>query len=322
MHFHHGVFLDRDSVGDDLDLSALHGLADRWDLHGATDAGDTLARLQGADLVISNKVVLDRDTLAACPQLKLICVAATGTNNVDLAAAREFGMTVSNVTAYGTPSVVQQVFALLLALTTRLLEHRTAARDGRWAASPYFCVLDLPFRELAGKTFGIVGYGELGHGVARVAEALGMDVLISQRPGGDDRPGRVPLDELLARADVVTLHVPLADNTRNLINAERLALMKPDAVLINAARGGIVDEAALAAALRNGRLGGAGLDVLAVEPPRDGNPLLDLDLPNLIVTPHVAWAARESRQRLMDQVVDNIRAFIDGAPRNRVEQTA
>lgn len=319
MTFAQAVFLDRDSVGGDVDLGALDALADRWQHHPATDPADTLARVRDAELVISNKVLLDRATLAGCQRLKLICVAATGTNNVDLDAAREFGIAVSNVTGYATPSVVQQVFALLLSLTTRLEEQRAAARDGRWAASPCFCVLDLPFRELAGKTLGIVGFGELGHGVATVAEALGMQVMVSQRPGGAPRPGRVPLDELLARADVVSLHVPLADNTRNLFDAGRLALMKPDAVLINTARGGIVDEQALAEALQGGRLGGAGFDVLAVEPPHAGNILLQLDLPNLIVTPHVAWASRESRQRLMDQVAENIRAFLAGESRNRVE---
>lgn len=319
MHFDKAVFLDRDSMGDDLDLSALDSLATHWDNYPATTPEKTLDRVRDADLVISNKVMLDRAILAECKRLKLICIAATGTNNVDLVAARELGIAVSNVTGYGTPSVVQQVFALLLALTTRLNEHRVAARDGRWASSPYFCVLDHPFRELAGKTFGIVGFGELGQGVAKVAEALGMEVIVSQRPGSEPKPGRVTLDELLARADIISLHVPLADNTRNLIGAEQLALMKPDAILLNAARGGIVNEQALADALQAGQIGGAGFDVLTVEPPRNGNVLLDLDLPNLIVTPHVAWAAKESRQRLMDQVTDNIQAFLTGEQRNRVE---
>jgi glycerate dehydrogenase len=214
--------------------------------------------------------------------------------------------------------VVQHVFALILALTTRLAEHAAAARDGRWAASDLFCVLDFPFRELAGKTLGIVGYGELGRGVATVAEAFGMTVLVARRPGGAPVPGRVGLEELLARADVVSLHVPLADNTRGLIGTRELALMKRDALLINTARGGIVDEGALVAALRAGRLGGAGVDVLAVEPPRADSPLLDDQPANLIVTPHVAWASRESRQRLLDEVAENIRAFAAGRERNRV----
>jgi glycerate dehydrogenase len=250
--------------------------------------------------------------------LRLICIAATGTNNVDLAAARGRGIAVCNVTGYATASVVQHAFALILALTTRLAEHAAAARDGRWAASDLFCVLDFPFRELAGKALGIVGCGELGRGVARVAEAFGMTVLIAQRPGGPPQEGRLPLDELLARSDVVTLHLPLADNTRGLIGARELALMKPDALLIDTARGGIVDEAALVEALRCGRLGGAGVDVLAVEPPRGGSPLLDDPPPNLIVTPHVAWASREARQRLIEEVARNIEAFGEGRDRNRV----
>jgi glycerate dehydrogenase len=326
----HAVFLDLASVDrGDLDLASLHRVAASWITHPQTPPELTAARIGDAAVAVTNKVVIDRAVIAACPGLRLICVAATGTNNVDLEAARERGIAVCNVTGYATPSVVQHVLALMLALTTRLAEHAAAARDGRWAASDLFCVLDFPFRELAGRTLGIVGYGELGRGVERVGEALGMSVLIAQRPGGPPLEGRVPLDELLARSDVVTLHVPLADNTRGLIGARELALMKPDALLINTARGGIVDEAALIAALRAGRLGGAGVDVLAVEPPRGESPLLDAPphggsplpddpLPNLIVTPHVAWASREARQRLIDEVALNIVAFGEGRERNRL----
>jgi len=313
------VFLDLASVDrGDLDLAALRAAAAPWVMHDQTPAALTAGRVGRAAVAVTNKVVIDRAVMAACPGLRLICVAATGTNNVDLEAARQRGVAVSNVTGYATPSVVQHVFALILALTTRLAEHGAAARDGRWAASDMFCVLDFPFRELAGKTLGIVGYGELGQGVARVAEAFGMTVLVAQRPGGPAAPGRVGLVDLLARADVVSLHVPLADNTRGLIGARELALMRPDALLINTARGGIVDEGALLAALRAGRLGGAGVDVLAVEPPREGSPLLDDQPPNLIVTPHVAWASRESRQRLLDEVAENIQAFAAGRERNRI----
>ena len=313
------VFLDLASVDrGDLDLAALHRSAARWATFPQTPPALTTARIGDAAVVVTNKVVIDRAVMAACPGLRLICVAATGTNNVDLVAARERGIAVCNVTGYATPSVVQHAFALMLALTTRLAEHAAAAQDGRWAASGLFCLLDFPFRELAGKTLGIVGYGELGRGVARVAEAFGMSVLVAQRPGGSPQQGRLPLDELLARSDVVTLHVPLADNTRGLIGERELALMRPDALLIDTARGGIVDEAALIAALRAGRLGGAGVDVLAVEPPRGGSPLLEDPPPNLIVTPHVAWASRESRQRLLDGVALNIRAFSEGRERNRV----
>jgi glycerate dehydrogenase len=313
------VFLDLASVDrGDLDLATLHRAAGPWATFPQTPAELTAARIADAAVVVTNKVVIDRAVMAACPGLRLVCVAATGTNNVDLVAAGERGVAVCNVTGYATPSVVQHVLALMLALTTRLAEHAAAARDGRWAASDLFCLLDFPFRELAGRTLGVVGYGELGQGVARVAQALGMSVLVAQRPGGPAQEGRTPLDELLARSDVVTLHVPLADNTRGLIGARELALMKPDALLINTARGGIVDEDALVAALRAGRLGGAGVDVLAVEPPRGGSPLLEDPPPNLIVTPHVAWASREARQRLIDEVARNIEAFAAGEARNRV----
>jgi glycerate dehydrogenase len=313
------VFLDLASVDRaDLDLAALHRAAGPWATFLQTPPELTAARIADAMVVVTNKVVIDRAVMAACPGLRLVCVAATGTNNVDLVAAGERGVAVCNVTGYATPSVVQHVLALMLALTTRLAEHAAAARDGRWAASDLFCLLDFPFRELAGRTLGIVGYGELGRGVARVAQALGMSVLVAQRPGGPAQEGRLPLDELLARADVVTLHVPLADNTLGLIGARELGLMKSDALLINTARGGIVDEDALVAALRAGRLGGAGVDVLAVEPPRGPSPLLEDPPPNLIVTPHVAWASREARQRLIDEVARNVAAFAAGEARNRV----
>jgi glycerate dehydrogenase len=313
-----GVLLDLDTLGDDLDLARLEGSLDRWDLHPVTAPDEVAARIAGAEVVVSNKVLLDAETLAGSPALRFVAVAATGTNNVDLDAAREAGIVVSNVTAYGTPSVAQHVFSLVLALTTRLVEYRDAVRAGRWAESPHFCLLDHPIRELDGKVLGIVGFGELGRGVARLAEAFGMEVRLAQRPGGAPETGRVPLAELLPEVDVLTLHCPLTDATRNLIGATELSAMRDDAVLINTARGGIVDEDALVTALREGHIGGAGFDVLPVEPPRDGNPLLEHDIPNLIVTPHVAWAARESRQRLIDQVAENIARFRAGDPRNRV----
>jgi len=314
----HGVLLDLDTLGEDLDLDNLEASLDRWSLHPVTAPDDVAACIAGAEVVVSNKVMLDAATIAASPALRFIAVAATGTNNVDLDAARAAGIVVSNVTAYGTPSVAQHVFGLLLALTTRLGDYRAAVADGRWATSPHFCLLDYPIRELAGKVLGLVGYGELGRGVVRLAEAFDMEVRIAQRPGGPPQEGRVPLAELLPQVDVLTLHCPLTEATRNLIGAAELASMRDDAVLINTARGGIVDEAALADALRAGTLGGAGFDVLTTEPPRDGNPLLDPDIPNLIVTPHIAWAARESRQRLIDQVAENIQRFRAGDPRNRV----
>ena len=319
MDIQRAVFLDMATVDTgDLDQAALLGAAAHWDLYDYTTPEVTARRLTEAQVVVSNKTVLDREILSLAPDLKLICVAATGTNNVDLDAARDHGIAVTNVTGYATPSVVQHVFMLILALSTWLEAYRAAVARGDWQRAPAFCLLDYPVRELSGLVLGVVGFGELGQGVARVGEAFGMDVLVAQRPGGAPRKGRVPLDELLQRADVVSLHVPLADNTRNLIGEREFGLMKPDALLINTARGGIVDEQALAVALREGRVGGAGVDVLAAEPPREGNVLLDPSLPNLIVTPHVAWASRASRQRLLDEVAANIRAFAGGSTRNRV----
>jgi len=319
MKFKSAVFLDVDSMGSGLDFSPLKDLAEHWHNFPTTSPEETLQRVEDAELVISNKVILDRAILSQCRQLKLVCVIATGTNNVDIEAARELGIAVTNVTGYGTPSVVQFVFALLLSLATRLTEHQASSRNGEWANSPNFCVLDYEFHELSGKTMGIIGYGELGKAVAKVAQAFGMQVLVSQRPGSEASEGRVPLEALLSQADVVSLHVPLADNTRNLIAEAEFKLMKPTAILINAARGGIVDEQALVNALQSGEIAGAGFDVLTQEPPRDGNPLLDYDQPNLIVTPHMAWGAVESRQRLIKLVAENILAFHRGERRNRVE---
>ena len=313
-----GSILDLDSLHpDDLELGGLLGTLPDWELHGRTRSAELPARLAGRDLVITNKCPLDADTLAAS-RLKLICVAATGTNNVDLDAARRLGIRVCNVTAYATPSVAEHSFALILSLSRRLSEHRRAARRD-WPGSPHFWVLDYPIGELAGRTLGIVGYGELGRAVARLGAAFGMRILIAQRPGGrDERAGRVPLPALLSQADVVSLHCPLTPQTRGLIDAAALARMQPHALLINTARGGLVDEAALLEALQAQQLGGAALDVLEIEPPPADHPLLAADLPNLILTPHVAWAAREARQRLVDELQANIEAFQAGDDRNRV----
>jgi glycerate dehydrogenase len=319
MTFNHGVFLDLESVDrGDLDRSHLEPLCLRWDWHPASTREETAERIRGAELVISNKVVLDRPLLEQAGRLRLICVAATGTNNVDLAAARELGIAVANVTGYATPAVVQHVFALILALTTRLPQYQAALATGAWQRSRQFCLLDYPIRELAGRRLGIIGYGELGRAVGAVAQAFGLELLLAQRPGGDPAPGRLSLESLLPKVDILSLHCPLTSATRNLIGPRELSLMRSDALLINTARGGIVDETALAEALLAGRLGGAGIDVLEREPPVAGSPLLAPDIPNLILTPHIAWASRESRQRLLDQLVANIRAFTAGERRNRV----
>jgi glycerate dehydrogenase len=314
-----GAFLDLATIDrGDIDLTSLRSVCSRWELLERTSPGETAERIADAEVVVSNKVALDRDLLASAPSLKLACVAATGTNNIELDAARDLGIAVSNVTAYATPAVVQHVFAVMLSHATRLFAYRQAVADGAWERSDQFCLLDYPIREIAGLTLGIVGYGQLGRAVAAVAATFGMDVLIAERPGGPGRAGRIPLAELLPRVDVLTLHCPLTPDTRNLIGPAELDLMKREALLINTARGGIVDEQALADALRRRRIGGAAVDVLTEEPPRAGNPLLDPSLPNLTLTPHTAWASRESRQRLIDEVAQNILAFSRGFRRNRV----
>ena len=315
-----GVLLDRDTIdaGGDIDFAALVSMFSQWQAYDYTLKDDTIERIDGASVIISNKVMLDEKALRSVPGLKLVCIAATGTNNVDLEAAKALAIPVCNVRGYATATVSQHALALILALSTRLIDYHEAVRSGRWQQARQFCLLDYPIRELAGKTLGIVGYGELGRGVARLGEALGMKLLIAQRPGGPAEPGRIPLHELLPQVDVLSLHCPLTPETQNLIGAREFALMKRDAILINTARGGIVDEQALADALRQGRIGGAGVDVLTVEPPVKGNVLLDPDIPNLIVTPHSAWASRETRQRLVDELVTNIRAFLKGSVRNPV----
>lgn len=314
------VFLDTRTLDlGDLDMEPLKSTPFRWQLHPHTAATEVGDRIREASVVVSNKAPLSREDMQRSPGLKLICVAATGTNNVDLQAADELGIAVTNVTGYGTTTVAQHTFGLILALSTRLLEYQAAVRRGDWSRSELFCLMDYPIREIAGKTLGIVGYGTLGRGVARIAKAFDMEVLLAQRPGGDARPGRVPLKELLPRVDMLSLHCPLTEHTRNLIGRNELGLMRPDALLINTARGGIVDEAALADTLKQGQLGGAGVDVLTQEPPPKDHPLLQPDIPNLIVTPHNAWASKEARQRLLEGVAANVRDYLAGGSKNRVQ---
>jgi len=316
-----GVFLDSGSINPaELDLSSWRTLVDEWVWHDSTAPQDVTARIADAEIVVTNKVVLTRAHLEAAAKLRLVCIAATGTNNVDLDAARARRIAVCNVRGYATPSVVQHVFTLILALRGHLFDYREALRDGAWSRSPHFSLLQFPLRELAGATLGIVGYGELGRAVAAVAHAFGMQVCVAAlpgRPSGGDVE-RLPLDALLPRVDVLSLHCPLTADTRDLIDGHALRRMRNDAILINTARGGIVNETALAEALRTGQLGGAGIDVLTVEPPPPGHPLLNREIPNLIVTPHIAWACRESRQRLVDAIASNLRGFLTGRPTNLV----
>jgi len=312
------VFLDFDTVSNgDLDASALKAAVGELALCESDDS-KTAERMRDAEIVLLNKVELSRELLQSVPNLKLVAVAGTGTNNIDVVAARELGVAVCNVRGYCTSSVVQHVWGLILSLTQHVSDYARLASNGSWNRHEALTVLSHPIRELDGRTFGVVGWGELGRGAARVAQAFGMQVLIANRRGQTPRPDRMELPELLAAADIVSLHCPLNDSTRGLIGERELALMKPDALLINTARGALVDGKALSVALKAGRLGGAGIDVLPREPPLPGDALLDPDIPNLILTPHVAWAAREARQRCLDEMAANIKDFRGGGRRSRV----
>ena len=313
---HRIVFLDRDSVPADVPRP---GFPHAWQEFGQTAQEEIVERLAGASIAISNKVPLRADTLAGLPDLRMIAIAATGSDNVDLDYCRARGIIVSNVRGYAVHAVPEHVMALVLALRRNLFAYRADIRAGRWQRSVHFCFADHPIRDLAGGTLAIVGSGALGQGVARLARAFGMAVIQAERKGAPVvRAGHVPFDVALATADIVSLHCPLTPDTRNLIGGAELARMKPGALLINTARGALVDEAALACALREGRIA-AGLDVLSKEPPEAGNPLLApdlLDLPNYILTPHVAWASSEAVAVLARQVIGNIEAFAAGQPRN------
>jgi glycerate dehydrogenase len=314
-----GVFLDTSTVTDgDIDLGPINAALDACAFNTLTAPGDIAAAIRDANIVISNKAVLDAAAISTARKLKLICIAATGTNNVDLKAARAGNIDVCNVSAYATPSVVEHVFMLLLALNRRLTEHNAAVQRGDWQHATRFSMLDYPFRELHGRSLGIIGYGELGQAVATTARAFGMNVLVAERRGMPERPGRCALDTLLATADVISVHCPLTPATENLLDMAAFRKMRPNAIVINTARGGIVNEADLLAALQAGEIAAAGIDVLADEPPAAGSPLLTAQLPNLLVTPHVAWAAVNARQRLVDEIAGNIRAFIAGNPHNLV----
>lgn len=314
------VFLDFATVdAGDLDPGSLHASAPGLRLLAATRQADVVEAIRDCEIVLVNKLKLDKEVIAASPKLKLIALAATGTNNIDLQAAEEHGVAVCNIRDYCTPSVVQHVLGTVLALTHRIADYSRDAVDGTWANSAHFTIISHPIRELRGLTLGVVGWGVLGQAVAAACQsALGMQILIANRLGAAPSTDRVDLDELLMRSDVVTLHCPLTDQTRGMINEERLARMKSDALLINTARGALIDVAALAAALRAGKLAGAAIDVLPEEPPISGSPLFAADLPNLIVTPHIAWAARESRQRCLDEMAANIEDWLKGGRRGRV----
>ena len=298
-----------------LDALAQLGKLTCYDL---TAKEQVVERCQDADIVISNKVVIDQHAMSKLTNLKLICVAATGTNNIDLVAAKEHGIAVTNVAGYSTPSVVQHTFTLITNLLGNTHRYINDCQQGLWQQSPMFCRLDYSFNEIAGKTLAIVGYGSLGKAVADVARAFGANVIISERKGQTPREGRVSFNDALTTADIISVHCPLTDETRNQIAAAELGMMKPSAVIINTARGGIINEADLADALANNVIAGAGVDVLSKEPAEQENPLALYKGANLLLTPHIAWASQESIVRLVNEIALNIQAFNQDETRNRL----
>ncbi|MBB6522961.1 D-2-hydroxyacid dehydrogenase [Pseudoteredinibacter isoporae] len=316
------VILDADSLGpSDLDLSPLLDQVEHWQIHGSTHPEERIERCRNAELIVSNKVIIDAELLDACPNIKLVLIAATGSNNVDLKAAAAKGVTVCNVAGYGTASVAQHCWAMILNLATQLQRYDQAAKNGQWSKSPFFCLLDYPIVELQGKTLGLIGHGSIGQAVANIAEAFGMEVLIAARKGQDPTSGdtsRTAFPELIEQSDVISLHCPLTAETENLIAETELRAMKNGALLINVSRGGLIDETALKTALQEGWIAGAALDTLRQEPPAEDHPLLALQNQNLVLSPHSAWGSREARQRLVNIMAENLGGFLKGTPQNRL----
>jgi len=303
----------------DLSWNKLRALG-QVSVYGHSTPEQIPGRAAQAEVILVNKVVIDEGQLARLPALKCICVTASGYNNVDVEKARERNISVCNAMGYGTGSVAQHVFALLLELTNKVQAHHDSVQAGQWGRSRDFCYTLAAIPELAGKVMGIYGFGRIGQRVAEIAQAFGMEVIATHKhPERDARPGVtfVPLETLFGKSDVVSLHAPLTEENTAIVNAGLLGRMKPAAYLINTGRGGLIDEAALKLALQSARLAGAALDVLSEEPPRNGNLLFDA--PNCIITPHIAWAAREARQRLLDITLENVAAFLRGEPRNVVD---
>jgi glycerate dehydrogenase len=313
------VFLDFGTMGSGLDVSELESLVDELVVYDDTADEQVAERITDFDIVFTNKIRLNAELLENAPRLKFIALTATGTDNIDTDFAQSHGIGVANIRDYCTQSVAEHVFGVMLTLTHNLNRYHNSVRAGEWQASNDFCMLNFPVRELSALTLGVVGYGVLGQGVARFAREFGMRVLISARPGSDSVPeDRVRFENLLGEADVVTLHCPLTDATRHLFGVDQFRAMKNDAILINTARGGLIDSQALVDALANREIASAAVDVLPNEPPVDGDPLLDYEGGNLIVTPHIAWATDTARQNAIDELAANTSAFLNGKKRNRV----
>jgi len=288
-----------------------------WVEYGESVPEQVSDRVRTATVIIGNKLSLGEAELSPATDLKLIAIAATGSDCVDLDYCRAHGIAVCNVRGYATNSVPEHVLMIILALRRNLLAYRRDVQDGLWNQSKQFCLLTHELHDIRNSALGIIGYGSIGKAMARLAESVGMRIIISERKHASEvRQARTRFEDVLRQSDIVSLHCPLNDETRDLIGQSELRMMKRTALLINTARGALIAEAALIEALRSGQIAGAGIDVLREEPPRDGSPLLNLDLPNLIVTPHVAWASNEAVQTLADQVIDNIEAFVAGEPQN------
>jgi glycerate dehydrogenase len=295
------------------------GFDHEWIEYGETEESQVVERLRDATIAICNKVGLRDNSLSRLPKLKLIAVAATGTDNVDLEYCRAHDIAICNTRGYAVSSLPEHALMLMLALRRNLLAYRDDVRAGRWQEAKKFCLLDHPIGDLRGTVLGIVGFGTLGQAMAQLGRAIGMEVIVAERKHETTiRPERRSFADVLRLSDVLSLHCPLTEETRNMIGAEELSQMKRDALLINTARGGLIDDHALLAALKSGNIGGAGIDVLRIEPPRESTPLLDATLPNLIVTPHNAWASKQAMQTLGSQLIDNLEAFVRGEPRNLV----
>ncbi|MEE9326019.1 MAG: D-2-hydroxyacid dehydrogenase [Cocleimonas sp.] len=312
------VILDEKSFNPgDLDLKGLIESVDHWQRFESTTSEQRFERLDNATIAVANKVLFDQALLEKLPRLKLILLTATGMDNVDLDYCKQQEITVNNVTDYCSGSVSQHVFALLLALSTKIIQYNNLTKSGEWSRSGQFSSLKYPINELSGKTLGLIGYGNLAKATEQLARAFGMKILISERVGTTVRSDdRLPLKELLSKADVLSIHCPLTPQTKHLISSNEFKQMKSSALIINTSRGAVIDNAALALALKQGEIAGAGIDVLEKEPPPIDHPLLADDIPNLILTPHTAWAAIEARQRVIDKVADNLKNWLTEPPKS------